>query len=46
MIRGPARRTDEDQPPFLGSWGKMYTLVLVVLIVLIGLLALLGWWYR
>jgi len=36
----------ESPPPVLGSWKRLYALVLGVLALCIALFALFGWWFR
>jgi asparagine N-glycosylation enzyme membrane subunit Stt3 len=36
----------DEPPPILGSWGRMYFLVLAVLALAVLLFAWLGWSYR
>ena len=44
-VAGPPPAADEP-PPILGSWGRMYFLVLAVLALAVLLFAWLGWSYR
>jgi hypothetical protein len=35
----PVREPDDEPPPFLGTWGRVYAAILVYLFVLIAFLA-------
>ncbi len=36
----------DEKPPFLGSWGRVYALVIGTLAALVVLFALVSWRYR
>jgi hypothetical protein len=37
---------DDDRPPILGSWSRMYVLVLATLAAVIAAGTFVSWWYR